>query len=76
MHGSVDKTTGVWFLTDSRLLFVRNLTGKDPRDVVFVNVSSSIGLEVGNKSRIAADVYQRLYLVTPTNVTLLDCSKD
>ena len=73
--GKVDGTEGVWFLTDSSLYFALNLDGGDPGRVQFVNVTSSLELEISPGSRLAVDAGGRVYVATPTNVTLLNCGQ-
>ena len=65
----------MWFLTDSSLYFALNLDGGDPRQAQFVNVTASLDLEISAGSRLAMGAGDSVYLATPTNVTLLDCTQ-
>ena len=74
-HGSIGSKEGVWFLTITRLLFAENL-GSDPAKVTFTNVTDSLRLAVSEGSRVAPGPGGEVYLVTPTDVTLLNCSQN
>lgn len=75
MHGNVDGQAGVWLLTESQLLFAVNLCDGDAAEVQFLNISADLELEIEENSRIAAYSASRVYVVTPVEVTLLDCSE-
>lgn len=74
-HGSLGKTEGFWLLTDADLVFVRKLTSLSS-EVEFLNVSQTLSLTVTKGSRVAADMAGMVYLVSPDNITLLDCSEE
>ena len=67
---------GVWFLTNTSLFFGLNLDGADPDSVQFVDIGDDLDLEVEPGSRLAVEVGERVYLATPYNVSLLDCSQE
>ena len=71
-HGTVYKSSGIWVLTDTELFFARNFYS----EVEFLNVSDTLGLEVVPGSMVAVGTEGLVYLATPQNITLLDCSQD
>ena len=74
-HGMVSDQSGVWFLTETELIFSFGLTGGSASEVGFLNVSAMLALEVeGEGGRVAVVGSNQVYLVTPANITLLDCS--
>ena len=73
VQGSVGNEGGVWFLTQSKLLFVTGLGG-DPKEVRFRDVGGGLGLEIEENSRIAVDISHGVYVTTPFQVVLLNCS--
>ena len=74
-HGSVDGEEGVWLLSETALYFALCLDGGDPGDVEFLNISSSVGMEIQEGSQIAVSgVNSGVYVITPTNISFLDCS--
>ena len=72
-HGLLNYQHGIWLLTESELFFVENLGESDDVSVEFQNVSATMELDVTPGSRVVLDIGGQVYLVTPTNVTLLDC---
>ncbi len=70
--GTIGKRRGVWVLTDSDLFFGTNFY----EDVEFLNVSETIGLSVSAGSMVTVATGGEVYLATPINITLLDCSSD
>ena len=73
VHGNVMNKGGVWFLTQSKLLFVSGLGG-DPKEVTFLDVGGGLGLEIEENSSIAVDILHGVYITTPFEVVLLNCS--
>ena len=57
-------------MTEEQLFFARNFQTK----VEFLNVSEALDLEVSAGSMVAMGTKEQVYLVTPENITLLDCS--
>ena len=74
--GNLGTEQGVWFLTNSSLYFVLNLDGGDPGRVQFIDVGDELEVDVTSDSRVAVDTYDAVFLATPHNVTLLECSMD
>ena len=74
-HGAIGKAVGVWLVTESQLLFAENLNGTEPTAVEYLNISDNLGLVVMRNSHVAVDLGYKVYLITPENVTLLDCSQ-
>ena len=66
----------MWFLTNSSLIFGLNLDGTDPDSVQFVDVGGDLDIEVVLGSRVAVDLSGELYLATPYNVSLINCSQE
>ena len=76
-HGCVGGEEGLWLLDDSALYFALNLDGGDPASVKFLNISDSLGIEVEEGSQIAvADEGSGVYVITPANISFLDCSRE
>lgn len=57
------------------LYFVRNFSSLSTK-VEFLNVSQTLGLMVTAGSMVAVDIGGKVYLATPENITLLDCSEE
>ena len=74
--GKLGGEQGVWFLTDDSLYFALNLDGGDPGRVQFVDISDGLDMGLATGSQIAVDLNQLVYVATPYNVTLLNCSQD
>ena len=74
--GSIGGEQGAWLLTNSSLYFALNLDGTDPDFVQFVDIGGDLDMEVVPGSRVAVELGERVYLATPYNVSLLDCSQD
>lgn len=74
--GKIGGEEGVWFLTNTSLYFVMNLDGGDPEDVVFLDIGSELEIDIVTDSQMAVDVGEAVYIVTPFNVTLLNCAPD
>lgn len=73
-YGLLNRRYGLWALTESELFFLENL-GSKVNSVDVENVSATLELEVVPGSRLVLDVGgHSMYLVTPSNVTLLDCN--
>ena len=72
--GSLGGEPGTWFLTNSSLFFALNLDGTDPESVQFVDIGDDLEIEVVQGSRVATDAGETVFLATPYNVSLLDCS--
>jgi len=71
----VNREEGVWLLSETTLYFALYLDGGDPGEVKFLNISSSLGIEIVNGSQIAvAGEDSGVYVITPTNISFLDCS--
>lgn len=74
--GTVNGVSGAWVLTHSNLYFAQNISAITSAQIQFVPVSSLLRLQVKAHSRIAATSDGRLFLFTPSNVTLLDCNPE
>ena len=65
--------SGVFLLTDTELFFTANLSSRPSSSPFFLNISGGAGVVVTLGSRLAAAAAQRVFLVTPAAVYLLDC---
>ena len=74
--GLLGDEQGVWFLTNTSLYFALNLDGADPDIVQFVDIGGELEVEVGPGSLVTVDLWGEVYLATPYNVSLLDCSQE
>ncbi len=66
---------GLWLLTDSQLYFVHGLHGGLTEDVNFVNISEYLEIEVSPESYLVSQLDSALLIISPDNITLLDCSQ-
>lgn len=74
--GNLGGDQGLWFLTNSTLYFALNLDGGPPELVQFIDLSEGLEIDILPDSRIAVDITETLYVATPYNVTMLECSED
>ena len=74
LSGKVDGEPGVWLLSGAELYFAVGLGGD--RDPQFFNISGLSGITAEpNASRLSQTASSDgLFVITPLNITLLDCS--
>ena len=75
LEGEMVGSGGLWILTSSQLYFVRLLNGGLPAAVEMINISDSMELSITSKSYLAPVLANSFFLVTPSNITYVDCSK-
>ena len=68
-------TEGVWLLGATNLVCVSNLATNTPGLVQFTDVSANLGIEIVNGSRLAVEPAYGLYVISPTTITRLNCSR-
>lgn len=66
---------GVWLLGTTNLACVSNLATNTPSLVQFTDVSTNLGIEIVNGSRLAVEPAYGLYIISPTTITRLNCSR-
>ena len=74
LAGKIGSSDGLWLLSYSELYFVHGLNGSVPTDVVFLNISEELDLEITPNSYIFSTFSSTLYVITSQNITYLDCS--
>ena len=67
---------GVWLLDLEELYFVVGLDRRASGGVVFVDIGSSLGINVTDKSFIVVRDEESLYVFSSGIVQLLTCSED
>ena len=72
---TLTNTEGVWLLGTSNLVYISNLATSTPSLVQFTDVSSILGIEIVNGSRLAVEPTSGLYIISPTTITRLNCSQ-
>ena len=72
--GEINEKKGAWLLDTQSLYFVYDINASTYDDVAFVNISDNINLFIGDDARICPKSTSSLYVISRTNVTLLDCS--
>lgn len=75
LEGETVGRGGLWLLTPSQLYFVRQLNGGIPTAVEFINISDSLELSITSESYLAPMLADSFFLVTPGNISCVDCSK-
>ena len=75
VEGEMDGRGGLWLLTPSQLYFVRGLNGGPPTGVEVFNISKTMDLSVTPESYLAPMLAFSFFLITPDNITYIDCSK-
>ena len=71
--GVVQGRSGVWILDSNGLYFAIGLEGSG---FTFLNISKILGLNVSQESRLAMASAESLFLISPGNIILLDCSAE
>ena len=67
---------GLWLLTSTQLYFVRHLNGGSPDRAEFTLISKFLELDITSESYLAPLMPSSFFLVTPGNITYVDCSRE
>jgi len=74
VEATLTDSEGVWLLGMTNLVYISNLATSMPSLVQFTDVSSVLGIEIVNGSRLAVEPPSGLYIISPTMITRLNCS--
>lgn len=73
--GHVDGQEGVWLLDSTSLYFVLGFGSSSPENVQFLNMSDNLDLNITNNTYLTLLDKEKLYLISPYEVVLLNCSQ-
>ena len=73
VEGEMIGKGGMWLLTSSQLFFVRYLNGGSPDRVRFTNIGVDLDIDITPESYLAPKMSNSFFLVTPGNITYVDC---
>lgn len=74
VSGQVDNKKGIWLLDPEGLYFVYGFESGNTDDVSFVNISENLDISVHENSQVSLRSHDSLFLISPDNITMLDCS--
>lgn len=73
--GVVDGQEGVWLLDSTSLYFVLGFGSASRENVQFLNMSDNLDLNITNNTYLTLIDKESLFLLSPDDVVLLNCSQ-